>query len=129
MVTVCDPGPHTYGHNTYGSYGNYCKEITQNTAYNSPVLIPVNVTIEVAYPEAIKTCANKPISLPQVTCEDIVEEKCIMVPEVIDVITTIEKCDTQLTDPNCNSVELSLPKQVCIEIIYGNAYEHVPAIN
>merc|ERR1712203_801732 len=105
MVTVCQPGHHGYG---YGSYGhNYCKEV--------------------AYPEAIKTCVDKPISLPRVTCEDIVEDRTITVPEVEDSVVLVEKGGTKLAAPACQKVELTLPKQVCVELVYGYAHEPEPA--
>merc|ERR1739846_165105 len=124
MVTVCQPGHHGYG---YGSYGhNYCKEVAQTTAYNVPVVTPVDVPVDVTYPEAIKTCVNKPISLPRVSCEDLTEERTITVPEVEDATESVEKCDTQLAAPACQKVELTLPKQVCVELVYGYAHDPEP---
>merc|ERR1712072_980675 len=104
MVTVCQPTP-GYGYHSYGH--NYCKEVAQETAYNSPVVTPVFPPVTVAYPEPIKTCVDKPISLPIISCEDLVENKCI----------------TQLGAPDCSTVELTPPKQVCKEINYGYAEE------
>merc|ERR1712203_904752 len=118
MVTVCQPTP-GYGYHSYGH--NYCKEVAQETCYNVPVVTPVEPAVEVAYPEPIKTCVNKPISLPRISCEDLTEEKCITVPEVKDDIETSEKCITQLAAPACQTVDLTLPKQVCKEINYGYA--------
>merc|ERR1712106_953607 len=89
MVTVCQPTP-GYGYHSYGH--NYCKEVAQETCYNVPVLTVVEPAVDVAYPEPIKTCVNKPISLPRISCEDLTEEKC-----------------------------LTVPKQVCKEINYGYA--------
>merc|ERR1712048_379309 len=120
MVTVCQPTP-GYGYHSYGH--NYCKEVAQETCYNSPVVTPTNPPVTVAYPEPIKTCVDKPISLPRISCEDLVENKCITVPEVEDDIEIIEKCITQLGAPDCSTVELTLPKQVCKEINYGYAEE------
>merc|ERR1712072_887853 len=118
MVTVCQPTP-GYGYHSYGH--NYRKEVAQETCYNVPVVTPVEPAVEVAYPEPIKTCVNKPISLPRISCEDLTEEKCITVPEVEDSTVTSEKCITQLAAPACQAVELTLPKQVCKEINYGYA--------
>merc|ERR1712086_482731 len=118
MVTVCQPTP-GYGYHSYGH--NYCKEVAQETCYNVPVVTPTEPAVEVAYPEPIKTCVNKPISLPRISCEDLTEEKCITVPEVEDSTVTSEKCITQLAAPACQAVELTLPKQVCKEINYGYA--------
>merc|ERR1712194_583441 len=102
MVTVCQPTP-GYGYHSYGH--NYCKEVAQETCYNVPVVTPTEPAVNVVYPEPIKTCVNKPISLPRISCEDLSEEKCI----------------TQLAAPACQNVELTLPKQVCKEINYGYA--------
>merc|ERR1719419_772345 len=89
MVTVCQPTP-GYGYHSYGH--NYCKEVAQETCYNVPVVTPVEPAVEVAYPEPIKTCVNKPISLPRISCDDLTEEKCITVPEVEDSTESSEKC-------------------------------------
>jgi len=118
MVTVCQPTP-GYGYHSYGH--NYCKEVAQETCYNVPVVTPVEPAVEVAYPEPIKTCVNKPINLIVISCEDLTEEKCITVPEVKDDIEVEEKCITQLAAPACQTVDLTLPKQVCKEINYGYA--------
>merc|ERR1712215_435619 len=118
MVTVCQPtagyGYHAYGH-------NYCKEVAQETCYNVPVVTVSEPRVEVAYPEPIKSCVQKPIDLIVISCEDITEEKCIIVPEVMDDIEVHDKCITQLGAPHCNTVELTLPKQLCKEINYGYA--------
>ena len=118
MVTVCQPNA-GYGYHAYGH--NYCKEVAQETCYNVPVLTVVEPAVDVIYPEPIKTCVNKPISLPRISCEDLSEEKCITVHEIEVVSEAFEKCVTILTDPACQAVELTLPKQVCKEINYGYA--------
>merc|ERR1739844_349869 len=124
MVTVCQPGYGGYGHGGYGGYGHqYCNEVAQETQYNVPSVPVVEPPVTVIVPEPIKTCVDKPISLPRISCEDLVENKCITVPEVEDDIAVIEKCITQLGAPDCSTVELTLPKQVCKEINYGYAEE------
>merc|ERR1711881_142834 len=110
-----------YGYHSYGH--NYCKEVAQETCYNSPVVTPTEPAVTVAYPEPTKTCVDKPIDLPRISCEDLTENKCITVPEVQDAIATVDKCITQLGAPDCQQVELTLPKQVCKEINYGYAEE------
>ncbi|XP_040574512.1 uncharacterized protein [Lepeophtheirus salmonis] len=120
MVTVCQPG---YGHG-YQAYGHqYCKEVSQETAYNVPVVTPVDVPVMVSYPELMKTCGHKTISLPRVSCSDIQEEKCITVPEIEESVQTVQKCSTKPGAPSCQPIELSLPKQVCIELVYGYAHD------
>ena len=124
MVTVCQPGHHGHG---YGGYGhNYCKEVAQETAYNVPVVTPIDVPVTVAYPKPVKTCVDKPIDLPVVTCADIAEERTITVPSVEDSEVTVEKCVAGLGAPACQNVELTLPKQRCMELAFGHAYEPAP---
>merc|ERR1719275_162710 len=117
-VTVCQPTP-GYGYHQYGH--NYCKEVAQETCYNVPVVTEDIQDVEVAFPEPIEECVQKPIDLTRISCEDLTEEKCITVPEVMDDIELEEKCITQLAAPACQTVELTLPKQVCKEINYGYA--------
>merc|ERR1712110_1246003 len=116
MVTVCQPTP-GYGYHSYGH--NYCKEVAQETCYNVPVVAVVEPAVTVAYPEPKKVCVNKPIDLPIITCEDVVSETCITVPEVEEGVAVVEKCVTVIAAPACSTVELTLPKQVCKEINYG----------
>merc|ERR1712088_983297 len=104
MVTVCQPGHHGYG---YGSYGhNYCKEVAQTTAYNVPVVTPVDVPVTVAYPVPVKTCVDKPIDLPVVQCADLTEERTITIPTVEDSVVVVDKCVAALGAPACQAVEL-----------------------
>merc|ERR1719211_44931 len=117
-VTVCQPTP-GYGYHQYGH--NYCKEVAQETCYNVPVVTEDIQDVEVAFPEPIEECVQKPIDLIRISCEDLTEEKCITVPEVMDDIELEEKCITQLAAPACQTVDLTLPKQVCKEINYGYA--------
>ena len=116
MVTVCQRNPgrgyHSYGH-------AYCKEVAQQTCYNSPMVMPMVEPVTVTFPEAMMKCENRPISLPRVTCQNLTEQRCFMVPEVMEEMEVVEKCEVGLGMPNCQMVELDLPKQICSEIIYG----------
>jgi hypothetical protein len=137
MVTVCAPQAPAYGgyggHHGggYGGYGHqYCNEVAQTTQYNVPSVPIVEPPVTVVYPEPKKTCVDKPISLPVVACEDIVENKCIQVPAIEESSVSVAKCTYGLGEPACQKVELTLPKQVCVELVYGYAHEekhHVPA--
>merc|ERR1719422_247911 len=57
MVTVCQPTP-GYGYHSYGH--NYCKEVAQETCYNTPVVTPTEPAVEVAQ----ETCYNTPVVTP-----------------------------------------------------------------
>ena len=123
MVTVCQPAQYGYGH-AYGEHGygeNLCKEVAQETCYNVPIVTTVEPPVDVTFPEPVKACVNKPIALPRISCEDLSEEKCITVPKVEDDVEVVDKCVTVLTDPDCQAVELTLPKQSCVELVYGYA--------
>merc|ERR1739848_776197 len=118
VVSVCEPaGYGGYGHN------NYCTETYQETCYNTPVLTPVEPSVEVSYPEPKKTCVNKPIDLPQVRCGVVSSKKCFYVPDVETVTVDVEKCTTGLGAPTCQGIELTLPKQVCKQTLQP-AYCH-----
>ena len=115
MVTVCQQQP-GYGHKVYGH--DSCQEVAKQTCYNTPEVIPMSPPVQVTYSESSRTCVKKHISLPIISCEDVVSESCVTVPDVEEGMDEAEICITQLTAPACSTVELSLPKQVCKEIIY-----------
>jgi hypothetical protein len=118
MVTVCDPGHQAYG------YGHevHCDEVAQETCYNEPNLVDDIQPQSVVFPEPAKVCVQKPIDLAHVGCSDIVSEKCITVPEVEEGTEVHKVCQPQLGEPDCRQVELELPKERCIEIVYGYAH-------
>ena len=120
MVTVCQPSK-GYGYHSYGH--QYCKEVSQETCYNVPMVEPMEEPVMVLYPEPIKKCVDRPIKLPRISCEDITEKKCIMVPETMDDKEMVDKCETVPAAPSCQKVELTLPKQVCIRLVYGHSYD------
>ena len=66
--------------------------------------------------------SEKLILICRVNCEDITEEKCIVVPEIVEGEEVHEVCRTELGEPDCNEVSLELPKERCIEIVYGYAH-------
>ena len=86
-------------------------------------LYTVNVTVQVAIPDPVRTCHTQSLKIPVLTCEVKIEEKCVNQPEVQDTTVTVEKCTTSLGEPECHKVELTLPKQVCRELVFGYAHE------
>jgi len=119
-VTVCQPSQ-GYSHQSYGQ--QYCKEDYQKTCYNVPKVTPVEKKVSVVFPSPVKSCSDKPITIPRVSCEDLIENKCITVPDVKDEIKKVEKCEVSLAEPSCQEVSLTLPKQVCTDLVYGHAQE------
>merc|ERR1711970_1520530 len=75
-------------------------------------------TVTVKYPEPRMNCMEKPITIPQITCQDVNEEKCFIIPEIIDDIILVEKCEVSVGAPSCQVLELILPKQVCTELVF-----------
>ena len=114
-VSVCQPSA-GYGH-------QYCKEVEQETCSNIPMVMPMNETVTVSYPEPVMECMQKPITIPSITCEDMTEERCIMVPVVMDDTIMVEKCEVSLGSPSCQMMEVTLPKQVCKELVYGQTFD------
>jgi hypothetical protein len=78
-VTVCQPSQ-GYSHKSYGH--QYCEEEEQQTCYNAPKVTAVDKKVSVVFPSPIKSCSNKPITIPRFSCEDLIEKKCITVPDV-----------------------------------------------
>merc|ERR1712201_17724 len=90
-------------------------------------------TVEVTFE---KQCDTQMVTVSQPTpgygyhsyghnyCKEVAQETCYNVPVVTPVEPAVEveeKCITQLAAPACQTVELTLPKQVCKEINYGYA--------
>jgi len=119
-VTVCQPAQ-GYSHQSYGH--QYCKEEDQQTCYNVPKVTAVDKKVSVVFPSPIKSCSDKPITIPRVSCEDLIEKKCITVPDVQEKTEKVEKCEVSLSEPSCQEVSLTLPKQVCVGLVYGHAEE------
>lgn len=117
-VNVCQPAQ---GYN-YHSYGQqYCKAEYQETCYNIPKVSPKDTDVSVVFPSPVKTCTDKSITIPRISCENITEEKCITVPETKEETEKVEKCEVTLAAPSCQYVDLTLPKQVCVGLVYGHA--------
>merc|ERR1712032_1411545 len=74
-----------------------CKDVEQETCYNAPELV-------------------------RVSCEDLTAEKCVTVPEVEEAEQEVEVCRQEIGAPKCDTVSLELPKEHCIEIVYGYAH-------
>ena len=79
--------------------------------------MPIKLTL----PTATKSCESHPITIPRISCEVKIEKRCIKVPDVEDDFQKIEKCQPVITDPVCRRIELTLPKQICQDIVYGYA--------
>jgi len=115
-VSVCQPSAGS-GYYSYGQQD--CKEEQQKTCYKVPMVTPRQETVTVSYPEPVEECMQKTIIIPRVTCEDVTEERCIMVPEIMDDMEMVEKCEVTIGSPSCQVMEVALPKQVCKELVYG----------
>ena len=105
LVTECEPA-HAYGQ-------GYCKEVALDTCYNTPMVEPIEETITLTLPEAVEKCENRPIMVPTVTCLNMVDERCFMVPQLVEDMEMVERCEAMVGPPACSMVELTLPRQVC----------------
>jgi len=106
--TVCKP---VQGYQSHQQ--QYCKEDDQKSCYNVPSFTGIYEEISVAQPSPIETCSNKTITIPEITCEDIVENRCLTVPEVVEKTQKIERCEVVLGEPGCQEVPL------CRRRVYG----------
>ena len=141
--------PAPYGH-SYGGYGGYapgphhyndpyattpapkpkevivedCQEVSQETCFNLPKVKEVSVDVSLSFPEPSRNCETREVTIPTVTCEDIVSQKCQDIPRVVSAPDSFERCNVDIGEPKCEEIELVLPKQICKDIVYG--YAHVP---
>jgi len=129
MVTVCQPqsGYHSHGYGDYnkGSY-QHCKEIAQETCYNKPATQPTQEQVTLMVPTPSQDCGPQQITIPTVQCEDITEERCVQLPSVSSTQVEAEQCTVPLGQPQCNQMDLTLPLQVCRELLYGDAHKPEP---
>jgi len=105
----CEDAPSHYGH----GYGKDQSKV----CYNKPKLTPATSSITLETPVPEKQCENRPVMLPRVKCEEVVEKRCFQLPSADLDSTTLEKCSTQLGAPQCRQVPVKLPRQVCSRVI------------
>jgi hypothetical protein len=111
-VTTCSPSG--YGDHYGAGEHQYCRAEYQTQAYRVPlVTVPLEVSVDVAVPVPAQVCVTKEITITEVKCTDIEEEKCFNVAKFEDGINTVEQIDHVLGEPNCNAVTLTLPTQAC----------------
>merc|ERR1711863_122960 len=111
-VTSCKPSG--YGDHYGAGEHQYCREEYQTQAYKVPLVTePLDITVDLTNPEPIKTCVVKDIVLTEVVCEDIVEQKCFNVAELVDAVNVVDQVEIILGEPNCNAVTLTLPTKAC----------------
>merc|ERR1739846_207967 len=111
-VTSCKPSG--YGDHYGAGEHQYCREEYQTQAYKVPLVnAPLDITVDLTNPEPIKTCVIKDIVLTEVVCEDIVEQKCFNVAELVDAVNVVDQVEIILGEPNCNAVTLTLPTKAC----------------
>ena len=106
----------------YGYDEVKCKDVEQETCYNVPRLSPVSVPAQLSWPVTRDQCQDQPLSVTRIRCEQVVSEKCILVPEVEQVEEREEVCRTELGEPECRNETLELPRESCIELVYGYAH-------
>merc|ERR1711881_5794 len=128
MVSGCLPRLPNQGEWTWifgheAGVGRYCGTGDQEIISNVPVVTPNDPPEnKVSYPTPTETCVDKSFGLPIVSCNDVVEDLCIMVSKVVEDVESVEKCQAKLGAPDCQEVELSLPKQTCVALVHG--YTH-----
>ena len=104
----------------YQSYEQkYCKEDDQQSCYNVPTFTMNNTEVSVTRPAPIKSCTHTSTTIQRITCKDIVENKCMTVPEVKEETQKIDKCEVVLGEPSCQEVSLTLPMGTFNDLAYG----------
>lgn len=102
-----------YG-DAYKGEHQVCGQEYQTQAYSVPlVTVPLDISVELTNPTPVQTCVIKDITLTEVVCEDIVEERCFNVARLVDAVNVIDQQEIVVGEPNCNTVTLELPTQHC----------------
>jgi len=111
-VTTCKASG--YGDHYGAGEHQYCHEEYQTQSFQVPLVTePLTVEVVMASPDPVQNCVTKDITITEVVCKDIKEEKCFNVAKFEDATTTIEQTEIVLGEPNCNDVTLTLPTQAC----------------
>jgi len=102
-----------YGDHYKGEH-QVCGEEYQTQAYKVPLVTePLEITVDLTNPAPVPTCVIKDIVLTEVVCEDIVEQRCFNVAELVDGVNVVDQQEIIIGEPNCNAVTLELPTQTC----------------
>jgi len=114
-VTACGAAGYGYGHQGYGQGEHQvCREEYQTQAYKVPlVTYPLEVSCSLSYPAPKEVCVTKSIEITEVKCEDKIENVCFNVAKFVDATNTVDQVETEIGDPSCHDVELTLDTQVC----------------
>jgi len=111
-VTTCKPSG--YGDHYGSGEHQFCHEEYQTQSFQVPLVTePLDVEVTMASPDPVQTCVTKEITITEVVCQDIKEQKCFNVAKFEDATNTVDQIETILGAPNCNDVTLTLPTQAC----------------
>ena len=69
---------------------------------------PVQVTVTV--PEPVQDCSPVSVALPTVECQDITEEKCVLLPLLQEAEVAATECRAVLGPPDCKAVRRDIWK-------------------
>lgn len=113
-VTTCRASGYGSEHH-YGGEHQYCREEYQTQAYKVPlVTAPLEVDVQLAAPQPVETCQDVDVTITEVKCNDIKEQKCVDLVKFDDATVTINQVDTIISDvPDCEKVTLTLPTKAC----------------
>eukprot|EP00094_Tigriopus_californicus_P010132 TCALIF_09771-PA protein Name:"Protein of unknown function" AED:0.45 eAED:0.45 QI:24/1/0.66/1/0.5/0.33/3/0/311 len=123
LVTVCQDVQQA----TNGGTEQQCSEVEQETCFNIPTVQEVEIEVNMAFPKPSRDCDIQTVTIPEITCEDIVEQKCQNIPRIVETPSSFDNCQVVVGEPKCEEIELVLPKQVCTDILYGFAEVPVEA--
>ena len=112
-VTTCKAsgyGPQHYGAGEH----QFCHEEYQTQSFKVPVVtVPKDVEVNVAAPDPVQSCVTKDITITEVVCTDIKEEKCFNLAKFEDDTNVIDQTEVVLGDPKCDDITRTLPTQAC----------------
>ena len=113
-----------YYHYYCAGYQEKCKELAQETCFNSPATQPRPEEVTLMVPSPSQDCGPMQVEVPSVTCQEVREERCVQLPSLEETQVEAQQCRVALAGQNCREMELILPVQVCREQLYGDAHKH-----
>ena len=87
------------------------------------------IQCELAYPAPVEVCVTKDITITEVICEDLVENKCFNVAKFVDATNTVDQKEIIIGEPSCEEITLTLDTQACQQQHVAHVAHAVPVVH
>ena len=73
---------------------------------------PRSEEVVLMVPSPGQECSEVEVEVPGVECQQVEEDQCVVLPSLQPGTVETQQCTVGLAEPDCNSVQLTLPVQV-----------------